>query len=208
MTLSKNLWKANEDLARSCLRHPFVQGLAEGTLSSQRFAYYVGQDAFFLQAFARAYTIAGAKAPDWQGFIALHSLADGILEELKLHDTYASRWGVDAMAAKPAPATRRYTDFVLTTAWACDTGLTVVALSPCMRLYAYLGKELARANPPQHRYSDWIRTYSSRDIEILTQKLEYLVDAYASDSHQARETYRYAMTCELDFFQAAYDSVA
>ena len=207
MTLSTDLWQANHDLAQACLLHPFVQGLADGSLSRERFAYYVGQDVFFLKAFARAYSIAGAKAPDWEGFGALHALADGVLEELKLHDKYAAGWGVNVINAEPGTTTRRYTDFLLATTWAYDTSIAVVAMSPCMRLYAYLGQQLAKQNPSEHQYIDWIRTYSSQDIEDLAQQLEHLVDRYASDTELVRATYRYAMECERDFFQAAFDSV-
>ncbi|MFC1858974.1 TenA family protein [Thermodesulfobacteriota bacterium] len=207
MTLSTDLWKASQDLALACLTHPFVQGLANGSLSRGRFAYYVSQDAFFLKAFGRAYSIAGSKAPDWSGFQQLHMLADGVLEELKLHSKYAGEWGVDVEDVKPAAATRRYTDFVLATAWGCDTGVTVVALSPCMRLYAYLGQQLAKQNPPEHQYIDWIRAYSSDDFENLARQLEELADTYASDTSLVRTTYRYAMECEHDFFQAAFDAI-
>ena len=207
MALSKDLWQANHDLAQDSLNHPFVKGLSDGSLSRQRFAYYVGQDVFFLKAFARAYSIAGAKAPDWDGFCALHALAEGVLEELKLHDNYATGWGVDIINVQPGPATRRYTDFLLATAWANDTGTAVVAMSPCMRLYAYLGQQLAQQKPPEHQHIDWIRTYSSLDFENLAQQLEELADRYASDTSLVRTTYRYAMECERDFFQAAFDSV-
>jgi len=207
MALSSNLWQTNRDIAQACLQNPFVKGLADGSLSRKRFAYYVSQDVFFLKAFARGYSIAGAKAPDWEGFCTLHALADGVLEEMKLHDKYAAEWGVDLVNVVPGAATRRYTDFLLATAWAYDTGITVVALSPCMRLYAYLGQRLAQKNPPEHQYIDWIRTYSSPDIENLAQQLEQLTDRYVSDTPLVRTTYRYAMECECDFFQAAFDSV-
>ena len=207
MALSSNLWQTNHDIAQACLQNPFVKGLADGSLSRKRFAYYVSQDVFFLKAFARGYSIAGAKAPDWEGFCTLHALADGVLEEMKLHDKYAAEWGVDVVNVAPGAATRRYTDFLLATAWAYDTGITVVALSPCMRLYAYLGQQLAQKNPPEHQYIDWIRTYSSPDIENLAQQLEQLTDRYVSDTPLVRTTYRYAMECERDFFQASFDSV-
>ncbi len=64
MNLSSELWVENQDLAQACLEHPFVQGIGNGTLKQEKFADYVGQDAFFLEAFARAYSIAAAKAPD------------------------------------------------------------------------------------------------------------------------------------------------
>ncbi len=62
MSLSADLWQAHDDLAQASLHTAFVRGLADGSLSRERFAYYVGQDAFFLEAFARAYSIAAAKA--------------------------------------------------------------------------------------------------------------------------------------------------
>lgn len=207
MSLSRELWEANTDLAQASLNHPFVQGIADGSLSKERFTYYIGQDVFFLKAFARAYSIAAAKAPDWEGFCILHTLADGVLEELKLHDKYAARWNVDIIHVEPGAATRRYTDFLLATAWANDTGITVVAMSPCMRLYSYLGQQLEKLNPPEHQYIDWILTYSSQDIEMLVQQLEQLADRYVSDTGLAGATYRYAMECELGFFQAAFNSV-
>ncbi len=205
MTLSKTLWQANQDLAHACLEHPFVQGIKDGSLSRAKFAYYVGQDAFFLEAFARAYSIAAAKAPDWDAFRAFHELAGGVLEELRLHESYATTWGVDIRTVQPGAATRRYTDFLLATAWQHDVGVTAVAMSPCMRLYAWLGQELARDGIPDHAYADWIRTYSSEEFEALARRLEDLADRYAGNTPLAQQVYRYAMVCERDFFQAAWE---
>ncbi|MFN6535333.1 MAG: TenA family protein [Nostoc sp. EkiNYC01] len=204
MTLSNKLWTANQDLAKACLEHPFVQGIGDGTLERAKFAYYVGQDAFFLEAFARAYSIAAAKAPDWVGFTTFHNLAGGVLAELELHSGYASQWGVNLHSVEPGAATRRYTDFLLATAWGQDVGLTAAAMSPCMRLYAFLGEQLAVNDIPNHQYVDWIRTYSSADFQPLAQQLEDLVDNYATDNTVVHSTYRYAMLCEYDFFQAAW----
>ncbi|MEH1838913.1 MAG: TenA family protein [Nostoc sp.] len=204
MTLSNELWAANQDLAQACLEHPFVQGIGTGTLEQAKFAYYVGQDAFFLEAFARAYSIAAAKAPDWLGFTTFHNLATGVLEELRLHGGYASRWGINLHSVQPGANTRRYTDFLLATAWGGDVGLTAAAMSPCMRLYAFLGEQLAGNGIPDHQYADWIRTYSSADFQPLTQQLENLVDNYADTNSVVYSTYRYAMFCERDFFQAAW----
>src|SRR4028119_2370482 len=101
MTITQDLWQANKDLAQACLEHPFVQGIANGTLERQKFPYYVGQDAFFLEAFARAYSLAAAKAPDWEGFNAFHTFAGSVLEELRLHQGYAREWGIDLQKIEP-----------------------------------------------------------------------------------------------------------
>lgn len=206
MTLSHELWQANQDLAQACLAHPFVQGIANGTLEPEKFAYYVGQDTFFLEAFARAYSIAAAKAPDWSGLTTFHALVDGVVAELRLHESYAAEWGVDLRSVEPGAATRRYTDFLLATAWSADVGVTAAAMSPCMRLYAFLGEQLAQNGIPHHQYANWIRTYSSRDFQPLAQKLENLVNYYAVAMPLVHSTYRYAMFCEQEFFQAAWTS--
>ena len=208
MNLSKRLWDENQDLAMASLNNPFVQAIASGALAKEKFSYYVSQDSFFLKTFARAYIIAGAKAFDWEDFIKLHKLAQGVLEELELHKKYAGAWGVDIDQVYPAGATRRYTDFVMATAWGYDTGLTVTALTPCMRLYAWLGQTLAKqSSSGPHAYTDWIETYSSDAIEDLACELEGLVDKYADpDNPMVGSTYRYAMACERDFFNAAFES--
>ncbi len=205
MTLSQDLWNANLDLAHACLDHPFVRGIASGELPRERFAYYVGQDAFFLQAFARAYSLAAVKAADWESFRTLHSMVDGVLEELRMHEGYAKSWGVRMRNVEPGAATRRYTDFLLATAWSADTGLTTVAMLPCMRLYSFIGQELAREDIPEHDYSNWVRTYADPSIADLVTQLEQLAERHAVASPQVMATYRYAMICERDFFQAAWD---
>ncbi|MDJ0718962.1 MAG: hypothetical protein QNJ54_32845 [Prochloraceae cyanobacterium] len=88
MTISRELWQSNRDISNALLSHPFIIGTATGNLDRKCFMFYVGQDAFFLEAFARAYSITAAKAPDWQGFTSFHQLADGVLEELRLHQNY------------------------------------------------------------------------------------------------------------------------
>jgi thiaminase/transcriptional activator TenA len=204
MSVAEELWQAHHDLAIACLRHPFVQGIGDGSLPKEKFAYYVGQDAFFLEAFARAYSIAAAKSPDWKGFTTFHELAGGVLQELQLHEGYAGQWGVDIRQVAPGAATRHYTDFLLATAWSQEVGITTVAMLPCMKLYGFLGTELAKPGIPDHPYADWIRTYSGDEFTPLVQQLEVLSDRYTSARSLAHSTYRYAMQCELDFFQAAW----
>ncbi len=206
MVLSQKLWALNQDLVHASLTHPFVQGIGDGSLPKAKFAYYVGQDAFFLEAFARAYSIAAAKVPTWKGFQIFHELATGVLQELTLHQSYAQSWQVDIATVQPGTATRQYTDFLLATAWSQPVGITAVAMSPCMRLYAYLGEQLALGGIPKHLYTDWITTYSSDEFIPLVQQLETLVEQYADDTEITRSAYRYAMICERVFFEAAWNA--
>jgi thiaminase/transcriptional activator TenA len=72
-----------------------------------------------------------------------------------------------------------------------------------MRLYAYLGGELASKCGPSHPYRRWIEMYSGEEFGRLAGRLETLLDRVGADTRDVRETYRYALQCEVDFFSDA-----
>ena len=194
------LWRSNLDLVRSCLAHPFVQGLGDGTLKADLFRDYIAQDAFFLRAFANVYGLALARSSAPEIIAWFSELIGGVQEELKLHRVYAAELGIDLERVAPNPACRAYTDFVLRTAWHGSLAETVAAIAPCMSLYAFLGRELLPRCGPQHPYRKWIETYSSGGFAQLANRLESLLDQVGADTREVRGAYRYALECELAFF--------
>jgi thiaminase/transcriptional activator TenA len=201
MTLSTRLWSDNSDLAGEILAHPFVGQLADGSLARETFAGYVAQDAFFLESFARAYALALARSADTATLLTLAGLIAGVGEELGLHASYAGRWGISMTDVEPSPATLAYTDFLLATAATGSLGTVFAAMTPCMRLYAWLGAGLdADAAGP---YAEWVRTYADPGFEELATRLERLLDEHGDDGTQVRAAYRRAMRLELAFFSSA-----
>jgi thiaminase (transcriptional activator TenA) len=201
VSLAADLWADNADLAAEALAHPFIRGIGDGSLPERIFAGYVAQDAFFLEAFARAYALGVARSPDRAALDAFADLLQGVREELRLHAGYAARWGIDLAAVSPAPATLAYTEFLLATAALGDVGEVCAAMTPCMRLYAHLGQALVpRATGP---YREWVDTYADPGFEELAATLEALLDREAADTPAVRRAYRRAMELELGFFDAA-----
>lgn len=198
------LFDANRDLALACRDHPFVQGIAIGTLDRAAFCFYVAQDATFLDAFVRAYALGVARSPDRQAMTTFKSLLDGGYEELDLHRGYAARWRVD-LSPDPAPATRAYTDFLLRVAALEPVGHLCAAMTPCMRLYAWLGRELQPVASPDSPYREWVETYADPEFEQLAVTLEALLDRLGGDPTVIESHYRTAMRMELDFFGAALE---
>ena len=202
MSLSAELWAVSADLAAAALEHPFVTGIADGTLPRERFAGYVAQDAFFLEAFARAYALGVVHSRDRATLEAFADLLAGVRGELRLHDGYAGRWGIDLAGVEPLPATSAYAEFLLATAALGDVGETCAAMTPCMRLYAHLGQALVlRATGP---YREWVDTYADPAFEELAATLEALLDRLAAGTPAVRRAYRRAMELELGFFDAAW----
>jgi thiaminase/transcriptional activator TenA len=205
MTLSAALWSENADLASDVLAHPFVRGIADGSLPRELFAGYIAQDAFFLESFARAYALALARSSDTGTLLTLADLLGGVRQELGLHASYAGAWGIDMADVRPQPATLGYTEFLLATASTQDLGVIYGAMTPCMRLYAWLGASMdaAKAGP----YAHWVQTYADEEFDQTAASLEQLLDR-ADDTAAVRTAYRRAMRLELEFFEASFAPVA
>jgi len=207
-TLHERLWEESRDLAGACLEHPFVRGLRDGSLPAEVFGRYVAQDVYYLEAFFRAYALAAARCEGrHSAAVAFHRLMGGVLQELEMHAGHAASLGLDLSAVRPHPATRAYVDLLLEVAWKRGLGPTIAVMTPCMRLYAFLGRELAAHLWPGHPYREWIETYSGPEAEELAGALEGLLDELAEDAPEIHRLYRRAMECELAFFAAPFDDL-
>ena len=62
------LWSDVEDIYAAILAHPFLSGLADGTLPRESFRHYIVQDAHYLRGYARALrAVRGAGPPSADG---------------------------------------------------------------------------------------------------------------------------------------------
>jgi thiaminase II len=148
MRFSEQLRQAAAGVWEAQHEHPFVRGIADGTLDPARFRAYVRQDYLFLIEYGRVLALACARAPRLELIERFAELAHSTLRtEMDLHRAYAAEWGIkraELERERPQPATRVYTDFLLRTAALCDFAELVAALLPCMWGYCELGQRLAQ----------------------------------------------------------------
>ena len=203
MLITQKLWERNYNLASLSLNTKFVQGIKNGDLPKTKFQEYLAQDYFFLESFARAYGLAVSKSRNKKNIKTLSFLLSGVSEELILHETYAKEWDIDLTTNLIGPATKKYTDFLEEVSLNLSLIEIMSAMTPCMRLYSWLGKKLLNMisdNP----YKEWILTYSDESFDNLAKSLENLIDEYdeSYDIDQINFLYKKAMELELDFFNA------
>ncbi len=203
MLLTQKLWESNFHLASLSLNTKFVQGIKNGDLPKKIFKEYLAQDYFFLESFARAYGSAVSKSRDKKTIKILSGLLSGVSEELILHEHYAEEWNIDLTTNSIEVATKKYTSFLEEVS--INLGLIEImsAMTPCMRLYCWLGKKLVNmtSNNP---YEKWILTYSDQSFDNLANSLENLINEYKDcyDINQVNFLYKKAMELELEFFKA------
>jgi len=107
MTFTESLWASIGDIYGKILKHPFIQGLTEGTLDEEAFRFYVIQDALYLKDYARGLALLGAKAPQdqWLMMFAEHA-REVIVVERALHEGFFRDWQMgdeDVYSAPMAP---------------------------------------------------------------------------------------------------------
>ena len=206
MIITKKLWNDNYDIALLSLNTKFVQGLKNGNLPKHIFQEYLAQDYFFLETFAKAYGLAVSKSKDKYSIKTLSKLLMGVSEELILHETYAKEWDIDLSNNYIKTATKNYTDFLDDTSKRLSSIEIMFAMTPCMRLYSWIGKSLYEEDF-DNKYKEWIITYSDKSFENLVNSLENLIETNQKsyDINQAKYLYKRAMELELEFFYAYSD---
>ena len=165
MAFTDELWHAIESVYAAILRHPFLTGLSDGSLSRDSFRFYAVQDALYLREFARGLSMAAARAPrdEWIIMFNEHA-AEALRVERALHEGFFQEFGLspDDVAATPlAPTNVAYTSYLLAVAYGRPFHEVVAALLPCYWIYWEVGKALERAGSADPLYTRWIGTYAS-----------------------------------------------
>ena len=215
VALSTHLRRAADPVWRAQREHPFLRGIADGTLTLERFSFYVRQDYLFLIEYARLLALGAARSPDLATMTRFSELTAEILTtEMDLHRSFAAELGIPAAeleAELPAPTTQGYTDFLVRTAAHGDFGELAAALLPCMWGYAEIGQALAgEGRSPDERYARWVDMYASAEFVELANWCRALVDrldAGLSDEGRARLE-RAVLTSsryELAFWEMAWN---
>ncbi|MFX4223586.1 MAG: thiaminase II [Thalassobaculum sp.] len=209
------------DAWRRYTDHPFVRGMADGSLPEAAFRHYLAQDYLFLIHFARAYALAVYKADDLADMRAAAATVTALLDtEMSLHVQYCAGWGLSEaeMAAVPEdPACVAYTRYVLDRGMAGDLLDLQAALAPCVVGYGVIGARLA-ADPATKRgegnpYDAWIAMYSGEEyLDVVRASVAQVDRLAAKRGGEARfdglaKTFAAATELEVDFWQMGLNAV-
>lgn len=178
MSFTDHLYAAARPLWDAQLEHPFVRGIADGSLDPVIFKNWVRQDYLYLKEYSRMFAWGAAKSQRLESMGWYAKLLDLILNlEMGLHRQYAGRFGItleELEAEQIWPTARAYTDFLVRTAADGDMADLVAALLPCAWGYAYVAEHMTSGEmPADERYADWIAMYVSPEF---TGARDWLID--------------------------------
>jgi len=188
-SFTQELWASIEPIYRAILSHPFLKGLADGTLPEEKFRFYVVQDALYLRDFAKALAAAASHAPkdEWTEFLSRHA-RETLVAERSLHDSFFKEWGLtpeQVYSTPMAPTNLAYTSYLLRVAYGGSFEEAVASLLPCDWIYVMVGRELEKLGSPNPLYQRWIETYSSEEFWAVVEELRRIVEAVSQEASPA-----------------------
>ena len=215
-SVSTRLHDAAAPVWEACLRHPFVNGIGDGTLDMEKFRYFMLQDYLYLFDYARVFALGVVKARDPELMRVFAANVDAILGgEMKIHRAYMKRLDIteeQVFSIKPALANLSYTNYMLSVAQTGGPMEIVASILACSWSYAEIGQALAAIpGAAEHPfYGEWIRGYASEEYAATNQALIELMDSLAADAGEEQLAYLtdVFVNCsryELGFWDMAWD---
>ena len=194
-SVSYRLHDAAAPIWEACLKHPFVTGIGDGTLSVEKFQHFMLQDYLYLFDYARVFALGVVKARDPELMRTFAANVDAILSgEMKIHRAYMKRLGIteeQVFAVKPALDNLSYTNYMLSVAGAGGPMEIVASILACSWSYAEIGQALAAIpGAAEHPfYGEWIQGYASENYAATNQALIELMDKLTAKATEEQIAY-------------------
>ncbi|KAI7849846.1 Phosphomethylpyrimidine kinase-domain-containing protein [Circinella umbellata] len=201
------------------LHHPFVRGMADGTLPKESFIFYLKQDYLYLQHYARSAALAAYKSPNIDMAARNAKIIMHIQEEMQMHLKYCEEWGIskeDILSTKESVYNVAYTRYVLDKGATGDQLDLQVAMGPCLLGYGELG--LFLFNDPNTKregnpYWRWIKNYANDSFqsavvagkELLEELAIHNVSTSPSRFREVCEIFEQGTRLEIAFWQMGLD---
>lgn len=203
---SDEAWQAALPYYENILRQPFIRELAAGSLSDERFRFYISQDSLYIADYSRVLSAIASRVPHTEqaaSFIAF--AADGVAVEKSLHAHYLH----GEIPAYKSNACLLYTSWLKAHVLE-PVEVAAAAILPCFRVYREVGMHIVAISSADNPYKAWIDCYSDPTFEKSNARAIEICDALAAAStpeirRRMTEAFVQATRLEHLFWESAYN---
>lgn len=209
MKWSQQVWQQAQPIYQAILDHPFVAELAAGTLSRQRFMFYISQDSIYVGNYCRVLLHIASRLADSNHRKAfIDFAADGIAVEQSLHESYLADDSI-ARSTQPSPACLLYTSFESAQGFE-PVEVEAAAILPCFWIYHETGQSILTKASDANPYHRWIATYADEAFARSTRLAIDICDTLAENTtpairQQMTRAFLTAARMEWLFWDSAYN---
>ena len=185
---TERLLDASREIWEGYLSHPFVRGLADGSLAVNKFRFYLLQDYLYLFDYAKVFAQGVVKSREPEVMRVFSSYVASILNgEMEIHRGYMARLGIteeQAEAVQPSLSNLSYTAYMRAVAAEEGRAEIMAAVLSCAISYEYIAKWIVKNYPDADKhdfYGEWVRGYASEDYAAENQRLIALMERLSAD---------------------------
>ena len=186
---TERLLAASRSIWEGYLSHPFVRGIADGSLDAQKFRFYLLQDYLYLFDYAKVFAQGVVKSREPAVMRVFASYVASILNgEMEIHRGYMKRLGIteeQAESVEPSLPNLSYTAYMRAVAAEEGPAEIMAAVLSCALSYEYIAKWIVQNYPDADKhafYGEWVQGYACDDYaqenQRLTALMEQLADGY------------------------------
>ena len=220
MTTTERLLACTRDIWEGYHVHPFVRGIADGSLAEDKFRFYMIQDYIYLIDYAKVFALGVAKARDMQTMRLFASYVHQILDgEMEIHKGYMKRLGISLEEAESTPAAldnASYTAYMLKVAYEEGPGEIAAAILSCALSYEHIARRIVGQYPQAEEhpfYGEWVAGYANDDYSAANRELIALTERLAAgySEEQLRHLEEIFIACsryEMAFWDMAWEMKA
>ena len=167
MTPSERFLEASAGIWEGYNRHPFVTGIADGSLDIEKFKFYMIQDYLYLIDYIKVFSIGAAKASDLETVALFADYTKQISGgEMEIHRGYMKRLGISLQEAENTPVSLdnlSYTSYMIRTAYEGDAADVMAVILACAVSYEKIAKRIMQEHPDADKhefYGEWVAGYA------------------------------------------------
>ena len=190
---TERLLDASRDIWEGYLSHPFVRGLADGSLAVNKFRFYLLQDYLYLFDYAKVFAQGVVKSREPEVMRVFASYVASILNgEMEIHRGYMARLGISetqAEVVQPSLSNLSYTAYMRAVAAEEGPAEIMAAVLSCAISYEYIAKWIVEHYPDADKhdfYGEWVRGYASEGYAAENQRLIALMERLSADYTDAQ----------------------
>lgn len=211
---SKELLEGVNPIYQKILKHPFVKGLVDGSLSKEKFRYFLVQNDLYLKKFALSQALLATKAPSKKW--TLHFVEDSLFAlkgEREQYEILLNKWDLNIETintTRQSPIGLSYSSYEFATIQAGSFAEGLAALLPCYVLYRNMGRYFVKMKIIQPPYKEWLYSYADENFGILVDSTLQIFDEAVkglpnTQKQKIRDIFYTSCFFEWMFFEAAWN---
>lgn len=218
MKFTDELNEYSKDIIEGYLKQDFLVELANGTLSKDKFKFYMIQDYLYLLEYSKIFALGIVKSNSEELLRMFSGSINAILnDEMDIHKIYMERLGITNDDIKNTPTAfinESYTSYMLDVANRGDILDVLIAVLSCAWTYEMIGSEINKIKGAcDHEiFGEWVKGYSSVEYKSGNDKLIDIINEMAKNISQDRikylkNVYRSCCKHERNFWEMSYHMI-